>query len=250
MSDPFSRRGFLAGAGGAVVGAGLAGRGVAATPPAPAEKAPVDLVDPFIGAITTTSDGATNGKTFPGATTPFGLVQLSPDTVSGGDNGSGYSWEMDTIEGFSFLHLLDVALSYQYCRNVAMGSAEQSNRTDFANWTKLGYCSDSNSISSTLENCYTDYALARYAEKLGHAAELRRTSANYRNIFDTGIGWFRGRNADGSWMSPDAGCIESNPNQQAGMSRTTSRGWPPWSAASRRSSRSSTPSSRRHRRRR
>ena len=46
------------------------------------------------------------------------------------------------------------------------------------------------------------------------AAALRKTAANYRNIFDPGVGWFRGRNADGGWKAPDAGCIESNPNQQ------------------------------------
>ena len=111
----------------------------------------------------------------------------------------------------------DVSTAYQYCRDVAMGPAEKSNRTDFGNWTKLGYCADGNSISSTLENCYTDYALSRFADRLGRtadAAALRRTSANYRNIFDHGTGWFRGRNADGSWMGVGAGCIESNPGQQ------------------------------------
>ncbi len=33
------------------------------------------------------------------------MVQLSPDTVTGGDNGPGYSWEHKTIEGFSFTHM-------------------------------------------------------------------------------------------------------------------------------------------------
>ena len=45
------------------------------------------------------------GKTFPGATTPFGMIQLSPDTRTGGDNGPGYSYTHRTIEGFSFLHM-------------------------------------------------------------------------------------------------------------------------------------------------
>jgi predicted alpha-1,2-mannosidase len=59
------------------------------------------------------------GKTFPGPTTPFGMVQLSPDTITGGveglpnyswigDNGSGYSYEQTTIEGFSFTHMSGV----------------------------------------------------------------------------------------------------------------------------------------------
>jgi predicted alpha-1,2-mannosidase len=63
----------------------------------------VDAVNPFIGASTSIEYG--EGKTFPGAATPFGLVQLSPDTITGGDNGSGYSHELTTIEGFSFIHM-------------------------------------------------------------------------------------------------------------------------------------------------
>ena len=66
----------------------------------------VDSINPMIGASTSAEYG--EGKTFPGAATPFGLVQLSPDTVTGGDNGSGYSWEHKTIEGFSFTHMSGV----------------------------------------------------------------------------------------------------------------------------------------------
>src|SRR5690606_16867410 len=44
-------------------------------------------------------------KTFPGAAKPFGMVQLSPNTYTGGDNGSGYSYEHTTIEGFAFTQM-------------------------------------------------------------------------------------------------------------------------------------------------
>ncbi|MBE7170222.1 MAG: GH92 family glycosyl hydrolase [Williamsia sp.] len=69
-----------------------------------AAQQPVDWVNPFIGA--STSAGAAGiyhglGKTFPGATTPYGLVQVSPNTITGGDNGPGYSYEHTTIEGFA-----------------------------------------------------------------------------------------------------------------------------------------------------
>ncbi|MBN2765902.1 MAG: GH92 family glycosyl hydrolase [Paludibacteraceae bacterium] len=72
------------------------------------EFRPVDFVNPFIGA--STSEGAAGvyhglGKTFPGATTPFGMVQVSPNTITGGDNGSGYSYEHKTIEGFAFTQM-------------------------------------------------------------------------------------------------------------------------------------------------
>jgi predicted alpha-1,2-mannosidase len=64
-------------------------------------KEPVDYIDPFIG-----TDH--QGKTFPGATTPAGMVQLSPDTITGGDNGSGYHYYQKTIQGFSFTHMTGV----------------------------------------------------------------------------------------------------------------------------------------------
>jgi len=74
-------------------------------------RQPVDYVNPFIGASTNVEKaGASHGlgKTFPGASTPFGLVQLSPNTITGGDNGSGYSYEHTTIEGFAFTQMSGV----------------------------------------------------------------------------------------------------------------------------------------------
>ncbi len=64
-------------------------------------------VDTMIGTV---GDGQMEkshggGKTYPGACVPGGMVQLSPDTVSGGDNGSGYNYCHNTIEGFSFNHM-------------------------------------------------------------------------------------------------------------------------------------------------
>jgi len=67
-----------------------------------------DYVNPMIGA--STSVGAAGiyhglGKTYPGATSPFGMVQVSPNTITGGDNGSGYSDEHTSIEGFAFTQM-------------------------------------------------------------------------------------------------------------------------------------------------
>ncbi|NJL73719.1 MAG: glycoside hydrolase family 92 protein [Saprospiraceae bacterium] len=56
-------------------------------------------VNPFIGT------GA-HGHTFPGATLPFGMVQLSPDTrLPGWDASSGYHFSDSTLYGFSHTHL-------------------------------------------------------------------------------------------------------------------------------------------------
>lgn len=60
---------------------------------------PVELVDPFIGT-------GFHGHTFPGATVPFGAVQLSPDTRMGNwDACGGYHYSDSTIDGFSMTHL-------------------------------------------------------------------------------------------------------------------------------------------------
>lgn len=72
---------------------------------------PVDYVNPFIGASTSVEKAGINhglGKTFPGAATPSGMVQLSPNTITGGDNGSGYSFEHTSIEGFAFTQMSGV----------------------------------------------------------------------------------------------------------------------------------------------
>ncbi len=58
---------------------------------------PAAEVNPFIG----TADG---GNDFPGADTPFGMLQWSPDTVSRPDGG-GYAYGDSAITGFSLTHL-------------------------------------------------------------------------------------------------------------------------------------------------
>ena len=66
---------------------------------APRSTDPVDCVDPFVGT-------GFHGHTYPGATTPFGMVQLSPDTRAGDwDACSGYHYDDTTIDGFSHTHL-------------------------------------------------------------------------------------------------------------------------------------------------
>ncbi|GAO79899.1 MULTISPECIES: GH92 family glycosyl hydrolase [unclassified Sphingopyxis] len=64
---------------------------------------PLSFVDPMIGT-------GPEGHTFPGATAPFGMVQLSPDTDATCqirdcyDHAAGYSYHDTTIQGFSHTH--------------------------------------------------------------------------------------------------------------------------------------------------
>ncbi|MBQ4627403.1 MAG: GH92 family glycosyl hydrolase [Clostridia bacterium] len=67
----------------------------------------VKYIDPMIGTVGDEQAESFHGggKTHPGACVPGGMVQLSPDTVTGGDNGTGYNYCHNTIEGFSFNHM-------------------------------------------------------------------------------------------------------------------------------------------------
>lgn len=63
------------------------------------------FVDPFIGT-------GGHGHTYPGASLPFGMVQLSPDTrLSGWDGCSAYHYSDSIIYGFSHTHLSGTGVS-------------------------------------------------------------------------------------------------------------------------------------------
>ena len=65
----------------------------------------VKYVNPIIGT-------GGHGHTFPGATMPFGMVQLSPDTrLDGWDGCSGYHYSDNYIYGFSHTHLSGTGVS-------------------------------------------------------------------------------------------------------------------------------------------
>ena len=66
------------------------------------------LVNPFIGT-------SAHGHTYPGSSSPFGMVQLSPDTrLSGWDGCSGYHYTDSAIYGFSHKHLSGTGIA-DYC---------------------------------------------------------------------------------------------------------------------------------------
>lgn len=93
------------------LGAGLFFLGACASAEQDAGRSVTDYVNPFIGASTSVGGAGVYhglGKTFPGATTPYGMVQVSPNTITGGDNSPGYSYEHQTIEGFAFTQMSGV----------------------------------------------------------------------------------------------------------------------------------------------
>ncbi len=69
------------------------------------DRALTNYVNPFIGT-------GGHGHTYPGATAPFGMMQLSPDTrLDGWDGCSGYHYSDSYIYGFSHTHLSGTGVS-------------------------------------------------------------------------------------------------------------------------------------------
>ena len=61
------------------------------------------------------------------------------------------------------------------------------------------------SVAETVDAAYGDFCIAQVARALGkqddYAAFMKR-SENWRNVFDTSVKFFRGKNEDGSWITP------------------------------------------------
>lgn len=76
------------------------------TPTEASKDAPlISYVNPFIGT-------GGHGHTYPGATMPFGMMQLSPDTrLDGWDGCSGYHYSDEYVYGFSHTHLSGTGVS-------------------------------------------------------------------------------------------------------------------------------------------
>jgi putative alpha-1,2-mannosidase len=85
-------------------------------------------VNPFIGT-------GGHGHTYPGATVPFGMVQLSPDTrLDGWDGCGGYHYSDSMIYGFTHTHLQGTGVSdygdilFMPCTQYRSGAANWADR--------------------------------------------------------------------------------------------------------------------------
>jgi predicted alpha-1,2-mannosidase len=61
------------------------------------------------------------------------------------------------------------------------------------------------SVAETADAAYGDFCIGEVAHVLGKEAEaelFRNRSQNWRNIFDPGTGFLRGKNENGSWLEP------------------------------------------------
>lgn len=118
------------------------------------------------------------------------------------------AWE----RGFNF----DWKAAYEFLRKNAMDP--RGPRGHLAEYLKQGWIHDvvvpnpsppyaggNAGADKTLEYSWDDFALGLYAKKLGLDGDYRMflaRSQNYTNVYDPAVGFMRGRNADGSWISP------------------------------------------------
>lgn len=114
----------------------------------------------------------------------------------------------------------DVELAYRLCLETALGP--RTHRNDWQRYRELGYCPGG--ISTTLENCYFDWCICRFARALGREDDvtpLLDGLKNYRNIYCDEVGLMRPKDENGNWLPWQGattfgqGCIESNPLQQS-----------------------------------
>lgn len=97
----------------------------------------------------------------------------------------------------------DVEAIYAAMRDTAM-----QDRNELKEYRERGYVTSAQgrqSVSRTLEYAYDDWCIAEMARMLGKKedAELfAKRAENYRNLFDSSVGFMRGKKADGTWREP------------------------------------------------
>jgi predicted alpha-1,2-mannosidase len=89
-----------------------------------------------------------------------------------------------------------------------MIASTDKNREQLQDYRERGFIPTANgrqSVSKVLEYAYDDSCIARFAQALGKddiAEKYFARSQNWTNVFDPSTGFMRGRNADGSWVTP------------------------------------------------
>lgn len=109
------------------------------------------------------------------------------------------------IQGF------DLAMAYEGLKKHATqpGDPERGyGRRGIEDYLKLGYVPVDHvkqSVAETADAAYGDFCIAQVAKALGReddASMFLKRSRNWRNVFDPGTGFLRGKYADGRWLEP------------------------------------------------
>lgn len=106
---------------------------------------------------------------------------------------------------FKNIKNIDVEKAYEAVRNSSLRSHLNA---PFDIWEKYEYMPENlqtQSVSLTLEMAYNDYCVAQLAKYLNKTADYERfakRSQFYRNLFDSQIGFFRGKDDKDQWIEP------------------------------------------------
>lgn len=109
------------------------------------------------------------------------------------------------IQGF------DLATAYEGLRKHATQPGDPDRgygRRGIEDYLQLGYVSDDHvkqSCVETTDAAYGDFCISQVAKALDKkedAAMFLKRSGNWRNVFDPGTGFLRGKHADGAWAEP------------------------------------------------
>jgi predicted alpha-1,2-mannosidase len=124
------------------------------------------------------------------------------------------SWETNCMSGYHAVPVLadailketpglDAAHAYE-----AMKASAFQNVRGTQDYIKYGYLPQdkgSSSVTITLEYAYDDWCIAQVAKKLGKTDDYKlfmKRAAAYQLLFDKSTGFIRGKNTDGSWVTP------------------------------------------------
>jgi predicted alpha-1,2-mannosidase len=152
------------------------------------------------------------------------------------ESGQGYYERWEFLNAYSGCMLGNPAISVltdaymKGIRDYDIAKAYQIALNTSKRWGNNADGFSPGNISETLEYAYSDWCMSVLAKELGKMDDYNyyaKRARNYEQTFDKATGWFRPRNADGSWrdlpknrtssdyrLQHDYGSVESNPYQQ------------------------------------
>jgi predicted alpha-1,2-mannosidase len=105
----------------------------------------------------------------------------------------------------------DLAAAYEGLKKHATipgDPAKGYGRVGLEHYLKLQYVPAdrvAQSVAETVDAAYGDFCIAQVAKELGKQEDYStfvKRSENWRHVFDTQVKFFRGKNEDGSWLTP------------------------------------------------
>ena len=98
----------------------------------------------------------------------------------------------------------DPERAYEAIKTTAM-NPDYDAVADYARLGWVPFDKENEAVSKTLEYAYDDYTIAQMAKALGKTDDYEyfmKRAGYYKNIYDEGTGFMRGRDSEGNWRQP------------------------------------------------